>query len=67
MKDELVEGEDFYYDGPYVVFTAKFLKDRGSCCESGCRHCPYGHRRDHRSDAPSTAAADDDDAAKAAD
>ena len=23
------------------VFTAVFLADRGYCCESGCRHCPY--------------------------
>jgi len=23
------------------VFTAQFLIDRGYCCESGCRHCPY--------------------------
>jgi hypothetical protein len=23
------------------VFTAEFLADRGYCCESGCRHCPY--------------------------
>ena len=23
------------------VFTAAFLAERGSCCESGCRHCPY--------------------------
>jgi hypothetical protein len=23
------------------VFTAAFLADRGDCCESGCRHCPY--------------------------
>ena len=23
------------------VFTAAFLADRGYCCESGCRHCPY--------------------------
>ncbi|MFM8855634.1 MAG: DUF5522 domain-containing protein [Actinomycetota bacterium] len=23
------------------VFTAHFLADRGYCCESGCRHCPY--------------------------
>ncbi|HEX8912619.1 MAG TPA: DUF5522 domain-containing protein [Humisphaera sp.] len=26
----------------YDVFTARFLKDRGFCCGSGCRHCPYG-------------------------
>lgn len=26
----------------YLVLTAKFLKDRGTCCTNGCRHCPYG-------------------------
>ncbi|HUP59223.1 MAG TPA: DUF5522 domain-containing protein [Thermoanaerobaculia bacterium] len=46
----LVEGEDFYYEGPYVVFTEKYLRGRGYCCESGCRHCPYGFRKDRRSD-----------------
>ena len=24
-----------------AVFTARFLADRGYCCGSGCRHCPY--------------------------
>jgi hypothetical protein len=23
------------------VFTAAYLADRGTCCGSGCRHCPY--------------------------
>ena len=23
------------------VLTARFLADRGWCCENGCRHCPY--------------------------
>jgi hypothetical protein len=23
------------------VLTAGYLADRGSCCDSGCRHCPY--------------------------
>jgi len=23
------------------VLTARFLANRGSCCERGCRHCPY--------------------------
>ena len=55
----LIEGEDFYYEGPYMVFTEAFLRRRGYCCESGCRHCPWGFRRDQRSDAP--AVADDDD------
>jgi uncharacterized protein DUF5522 len=23
------------------VFTAPFLLERGYCCDSGCRHCPF--------------------------
>jgi len=33
--------EDFYYEGPYLVFTAAYHLKRGYCCSSGCRHCPY--------------------------
>lgn len=33
--------EDFYFDGPYLVFTAAYHLKRGSCCSSGCRHCPW--------------------------
>ncbi|MBT4539095.1 hypothetical protein HOI26_00315 [Candidatus Woesearchaeota archaeon] len=34
--------EDYYLNEEgNVVFTAKFLKKRGYCCDSGCRHCPY--------------------------
>jgi len=33
---------DFYYDGPYLVFTEAYHLRRGWCCQSGCRHCPYG-------------------------
>jgi hypothetical protein len=25
----------------YEVFTADFLRNRGYCCGSNCRHCPY--------------------------
>jgi hypothetical protein len=46
----VIEGEDFYREGPYIVFTAKYLRERGYCCESGCRHCPWGFRRDVRRD-----------------
>jgi hypothetical protein len=24
-----------------MVFTAAFLAERGYCCDSGCRHCPF--------------------------
>jgi Family of unknown function (DUF5522) len=36
-----LEPEDFYFDGPYMVFTAAYHLKRGYCCNSGCRHCPY--------------------------
>jgi hypothetical protein len=40
--DNLIEGEDFYYneDG-YVVLTEKYHVERGFCCGNGCKHCPY--------------------------
>ncbi|HEX3662838.1 MAG TPA: DUF5522 domain-containing protein [Acidobacteriaceae bacterium] len=40
----LVEGEDFYREGPYVVFTEAYHRRRGVCCGSGCRHCPWRER-----------------------
>ena len=33
--------EDYYYEGPYLVFTAAYHLKRGTCCNSGCRHCPW--------------------------
>jgi len=33
--------EDYYFEGPYMVFTAAYHLRRGYCCGSGCRHCPY--------------------------
>ena len=40
----LLVGEAGYIDPSSGLFalTARTLADRGSCCESGCRHCPYG-------------------------
>ena len=35
--------EDYYMEGPYMVFTAAYHLKRGYCCGSACRHCPYGH------------------------
>lgn len=39
-------GEPGYLDPEtaYFVFTAEALRANGTCCESGCRHCPYGFR-----------------------
>jgi uncharacterized protein DUF5522 len=36
-----LEPEDYYFEGPYMVFTAAYHLKRGYCCGSGCRHCPY--------------------------
>jgi Family of unknown function (DUF5522) len=36
-------GEGGYFDprtGLFVM-TEAYLAARGTCCESGCRHCPY--------------------------
>jgi hypothetical protein len=61
MNERFVEGVDYYREGPYLVFTAKFLRERGYCCESGCRHCPYGYRRDQSSDRPTEEADGEDE------
>lgn len=35
--------EDYYLDEyGRVVFTEAHHLERGYCCKSGCRHCPYG-------------------------
>jgi hypothetical protein len=39
----LEAGEAGYVDpvSGLFVLTAGYLRDRGYCCERGCRHCPY--------------------------
>ena len=34
---------DEYYmsEEGYVVFTEKYHINRGYCCNSNCKHCPY--------------------------
>jgi len=44
--NDLVFGEDYYIENGCWVFTAKYLLARGYCCGNGCRHCPYGNRKD---------------------
>jgi Family of unknown function (DUF5522) len=40
-KIVFTEGIDFYIENGLYVFTENYLKERGYCCENGCRHCPY--------------------------
>ncbi len=41
---DLIEGDDYYLENGLMVFTEGFLRRRGYCCESGCRHCPWGFK-----------------------
>jgi hypothetical protein len=47
-RTALVEGLDYYVENGYWVLTEHFLRKRGDCCGSGCRHCPYQHKNVER-------------------
>lgn len=41
-KPEL-EPDDFYLsEEGYVIYTEKYHLKKKRCCQSGCKHCPYG-------------------------
>jgi hypothetical protein len=44
---EVIEGEDYVIneDGT-ITFTSKYLLKRGTCCQSGCKNCPYGFKKE---------------------
>jgi tRNA (guanine-N7-)-methyltransferase len=43
-KQALNKQEDFYLNEQgNIVFTAKFLLNKGNCCGNGCKHCPYNY------------------------
>jgi len=33
---------DYYIENGKWVFTSWYHLKRGTCCNNGCRHCPYG-------------------------
>ena len=35
------EQPDYSIENGLLVYTAAYHMKRGSCCGSGCRHCPY--------------------------
>jgi hypothetical protein len=39
------EETDFYWENGLMVFTEAYHLKRGFCCQSGCRHCPYGFEK----------------------
>ena len=40
-KKEFIGGIHYYLEDGKVVFTEKYHIERGQCCKSSCRHCPY--------------------------
>jgi hypothetical protein len=38
--------EDYYFENGLMVFTKTYHLKRGYCCKSGCRHCPYGFKKE---------------------
>lgn len=44
-KKILKEGRDFYIENGFYVFTKEYHLERGYCCKSGCRHCPYNFNK----------------------
>lgn len=41
-----IEGIHYYINEQgLVVLTARFHLERGYCCGSGCKHCPYDYER----------------------
>jgi uncharacterized protein (TIGR00290 family) len=45
MKQISPHRDEFYLENDRVVFSAWYHFKRGQCCESGCRHCPYGFNK----------------------
>jgi hypothetical protein len=43
-----IEGEDYYFENGLMVFTRAYHLKRGYCCQSGCRHCPYGFSKEEQ-------------------
>jgi hypothetical protein len=41
--------EDFYFDDKgFMVFTSTYHLKRGYCCKNGCKHCPYGFKKQYQ-------------------
>lgn len=38
---KFIQGEDYYLEKGNIIMTEEYLKKRGTCCGSGCRHCPF--------------------------
>ena len=35
----------YFNENGLMVFTELYHKNRGYCCKSGCKHCPFGYKK----------------------
>jgi hypothetical protein len=45
-SEQLVEDVDYFLENGFFVFKKWHHLKRGYCCKSGCRHCPYGFKKE---------------------
>lgn len=38
---KLIENYHYYMENELMVFSSYYHKERGECCKSRCRHCPF--------------------------
>ena len=43
VMPNLEPGDYYYSEEGFIVFTKQYHLKRGYCCQSGCKHCPYGY------------------------
>ena len=41
MNIEFEQGKDYYLEDGRIIMTERYLKRKGACCGSGCRHCCF--------------------------
>ncbi|GAA4306750.1 DUF5522 domain-containing protein [Nibribacter koreensis] len=54
----LQPGDTYFNEQGLMVFTEQYHLRRGYCCQSGCKHCPYGYQKEAKKeqDTPSKGA-----------
>ena len=40
-KKDFIQHVDYYLEEGRIIFTEKYLKQKGFCCGGQCRHCCY--------------------------
>ena len=43
-RSQMIEGEHYYMENEYFVFTELYHFMKGQCCQNSCRHCVYGFK-----------------------